>query len=213
MCLCQALPDPLGQRASGAEPEQGILASRAARRRAAVTQCRPRPRRPGPRAQFPPAPPPAWLSSWGGGPGRDAGPNPGAGIRVAARPFSRAPPILSRRLRPQPRGCPPQPSGALGSRRPALPATGFCQNRGLEWEGAGCGGDPAPERGVWILREASALGVGAGRRGGSSPGRREGRRKRQSARSAQPPSLPSTFILAAPRPNLHPVRASPHPIS
>lgn len=78
-------------------------------------------------------PPTARLSSWGGGPGRDKGPNPGAGTRVAARPSSRVPAILSRRLHPQPRGCPPQPSGAPGSSRPALPATGFCRNRGLEW--------------------------------------------------------------------------------
>lgn len=144
MSLCQALP-ALGGSAHSAQTQSGGpgLTAGAGRRRDSRPRHRADPapagRDPGhsslpprPRTTLHPPPPTARQSRWAGGPGRDAGPNPGAGDPGSGSTLLPGPPIITRRLHPQPRGCPPQPSGAPGSRRPALPAAGFCRNRGPE---------------------------------------------------------------------------------
>lgn len=146
----------------------------------------------------PPLPPPPGSAA---GPGdRDATtcrrphPPPGPCRPLAASSF------LARRAPAPASRCAPT------FRRPALPATGLARNRGgrsrdrcragrtelrRRLHGAPSADRQSADRGAWLLREASALGLGVGRRGGASPGRRKGGDKGRRS-EAQPLSLPST---------------------
>lgn len=94
---------------------------------------------------------------------------PGPSEPLAASPSPAPGPCLDPAARPYP---PPalvsQPRAGVAAPRSAA-----------ERKDAGCGGDPPPERGAvraaGTLREASALGWGAGRHAGSSLRSREGR--------------------------------------
>lgn len=121
----------------------------------------------------------------GKGPGWDAGPVPGAAILAAARPSSRAhrvpcdASISALRVpapapRSDPFSLPYPPPASVGTAGWRGRSRGFSreERRGL-WRRPSA---KARSGGVWILCQASALGLGAGRRGSSSLGSREGRR-------------------------------------
>lgn len=196
--LGPGLPDALGRRQ---ECAAGDTADPAPARRDAGD----RPSSPNPPREAPLPRPPGRAAGAGG---RDAA----IWAAAAASPGRAGAPCPLPPLPPPP-GHPP----ALPAPRappPALPAAASVRTAGLcgrsrgpgRAEGAGSGGHPPPSadprtRGAGIFREASALGLGAGRRGGSCP--RAGREEiKAGLGSAQP--LP---LRAAPRP-----RRAPPPV-
>ena len=168
------------------------------------------PPQPGPGGPSPPTPPRPPGGAAGAGDGdadatRGLIPAPGPGGRSTLLPGPAVPSEPPSSASPRAR-TPPRSLTRLGPRWEPR-AGGAARGAAAEREGAGCGRDPAPARRAPSLREASAPGLGAGRRGGSSPGRREGRRKRQSEARAAP--LPSQHPPARCTPS--PV-SSPHPL-
>lgn len=160
------------------------------------------------------------VERWGGD-REGTRPAPGAAVRAAPRLSSQAPPGGSRRLHPGPRGRQPppprllpqpaarpyQPRASVGTRAKwPLQGPQLIRKEGLVVETP----QRVRSRGAGALRGASALALGAGRRGRSSPGRREGRGQRQASRRRSPSSsqhphprcTPSSFPHRPPAPIL-----------